>query len=108
MVAVFHIDLDYFEKQFKYIKYMFFRNNMYSGGDNIKIESDNYDDVATKGHKTRFRNLMISVLTDATSNDPLSKELTRDSMYQLVASMVKEFNWLQFLKRITILLALCN
>ncbi|GMG95245.1 AraC family transcriptional regulator [Tepidimicrobium xylanilyticum] len=98
IVAVFHIDLNYFEKYFKYIKYMFFRNNMYSQG-NTRIESDNYDDDIRKGYKTRFRNLLVSVLTDITSQDPLAEELTRDSMYQLVASMVQEFNWLQFLKK---------
>ena len=29
IVAVLHIDLDYFQKQFEYIKYMFFRSNMF-------------------------------------------------------------------------------
>lgn len=97
-VALFHINLDYFQKYFEYIKYMFFRNNMYSEGSK-RIESDNYDDDRRKGHKTRFRNLLVSVLTDAISDDPMVDELTMDSVYQLVASMVKEFNWLQFLKK---------
>ncbi len=95
MVAVFHIDLNYYEKYFEYIKYMFFRNNMYSE-DNVIIESDNYDDDKRSSYKVRFRNLLISVLTDATSNDKIAKELTKDSIYQLVAFMVKEFDWLKF------------
>lgn len=97
-VIMLHIDLNYFEKFFGHIKYMFFRNNMYSKG-RVKTESDNYDDEIRKGYKVRFRNLMISVITDAISSDSLDRELILDSIYQLVASMVKEFNWLQFLKK---------
>lgn len=98
IVIMFHIDLNYFEKDFEHIKYMYFRSNMYSKGRN-KTASDNYDDEIRKGNKTRFRNLLLSVLTDSISNDPLAKDLIRDSIYQLVSSMVKEFNWLQFLKK---------
>ncbi len=98
IVVIFYIDLNYFEQYFEYIKHMFFRNNMYSK-DNTKVESDNYDDDVRKGYKTRFRNLLVSVLTDITNEDPLARELTQDSVYQLVSSMVKEFNWLQFLKK---------
>ena len=36
---------------------------------------------------------------DAISKDSMAKELLMDSIYQLVSSMVKEFNWLQFLKK---------
>ena len=44
---------------------------MYSEGSK-RIESDNYDDDRRKGgHKTRFRNLLVSVLTDAISDDPI-------------------------------------
>lgn len=100
IVVVFYIDLNYFQRQYEYIKYMFFRCNMYSKSKGrTKIESDNFDDELRKGYKTRFRNLLMSVLTDAISPDPSTKELTRDSMLQLVASMVQEFNWLQFLKK---------
>lgn len=98
IIAIIHIDLNYFEQYFEYIKYMFFRNNMYSEG-NIKIESDNFDDPIRKGYKTRFRTLLVSVLADLMNEDQYPKELTLDSVYQLVASMVQEFNWLQFLKK---------
>ena len=77
MVAVFYIDLNYYEKYFEYIKYMFFRNNMYSEGNSI-IKSDNYYDDHRNAHKVGLGNLLISVLTDATSNDEIAKELTKD------------------------------
>jgi len=98
IVVSLYIDLNYFEKEFTYIKYMFFRNNMYHLGNTLS-ESDNIDDEVKKGYKTRFRNLIITVLIDAMSKDPMAAELLKDSVYQMVASMVKEFNWLQFLKK---------
>ena len=49
---------------------------MYSEG-NIKIESDNFDDPIRKGYKTRFRTLLVSVLTDLMNEDQYPKELTR-------------------------------
>lgn len=98
IVVCLYVDLNYYEEKFPYIKYMFFRNNMYHRG-TIKSESDNVDDEVKKGYKTRFRNLIMSVLMDAISKDPMSADLLKDSMYQLISSMVKEFNWLQFLKK---------
>ncbi|MBZ2175085.1 helix-turn-helix domain-containing protein [Schnuerera sp. xch1] len=98
IVVFFHIDLNYFENQFEHIKYMFFRNNMYSNG-NIKIESDNLNNPIKRGYKTRFRNLLISTLTNIINNTPLTKDLTKDLICQLINSMVQEFNWLQFIKK---------
>lgn len=100
IVISFYVDLNYFEKDYKYIKYMFFRNNIYVKNNSI-TESDNLDDDIRKGYKTRFKNLLISVLMDAMDEEPLAEELLKDSIHQLVASMVKEFNWLHFLKKNT-------
>jgi AraC-like DNA-binding protein len=98
IVISLYLDLNYFEKEFPHIKYMFFRSNIYNKGASHS-KSDNVEDKVKIGYKTRFKNLFISLLMDAISKDSMAKELLMDSIYQLVSSMVKEFNWLQFLKK---------
>lgn len=97
IVISLYLDLNYFEKDFNYIKYMFFRNNMYYPG-GILSESDNLEDEIKKEYNARFRNLIINVIIDAMSKNPATAELLKDSIYQVTSFMVNEFNWIQFLK----------
>lgn len=96
-VIFIHLDLNYFQKHFEYIKYAFFRSNMYHMGSSKSV-SDNYDDETRKGYKTRFLNLLVSVLIDILNDDPMAETLIMDSVYQLVASIVNEFLWIKFMR----------
>ncbi|MCF6464320.1 helix-turn-helix transcriptional regulator [Clostridium sp. Cult2] len=98
IVAVFHIDLDYFEKQFEYIKYMFFRNNGFANTP-VEIEEDNFDDKTRKEYKIRFKNLLINFLDKIVNNNHLSEKILDNFEFQLIYSMIYEFHWLQFLKK---------
>jgi AraC-like DNA-binding protein/mannose-6-phosphate isomerase-like protein (cupin superfamily) len=98
IVAVFHINLDYFQRQSEHIKYMFFRNNMFART-RKKIESDNFDDDIRKELKIRFRELLVNMLKDITNNVQLPKGLQENFEFQLVHSMMHEFHWLQFLRK---------
>lgn len=97
IVIFIHLDLNYFERYHEYIKHTFFRSNMYNM-DSAKSVSDNYDDETRKGYKTRFLNLLVSVLMDVLSDDPMAESLVMDSVYQLVASIVNEFLWIKFMR----------
>lgn len=97
IVILIHLDLNYFEKHYEYIKYTFFRSNMYNM-DSSKSASDNYDDETRKGYKTRFINLLVSVLMDILNDDPMVETLIMDSIYQLVASIINEFLWIKFMR----------
>lgn len=95
IIAIFHINLDYFENQFEYIKYMTFRSNVYSENQREK-NGYNLDCDIRIEYKKRFRNLLISILSDAINENILSKRLTEKYEHQLIYSMIYEFNWLQF------------
>ncbi|MGD9569237.1 MAG: AraC family transcriptional regulator [Sedimentibacter sp.] len=95
IVAVFHIDLDFYMKKYEYIKYMYFRTNMYSEIYN-KIESDNYDYLRRES-KTLFKSKLMGILIDTFFNYELSDKIAWLYEEQIVESMINEFNWLQFL-----------
>lgn len=98
IVAVFYINLDYFQKQFEHIKYMFFRSNMFAKT-RKKIESDNFEDEIRKGLKIQFRNLLVNMLNNTVNDIQLSEEFLENFESQLICSMVYGFRWLQFLKK---------
>jgi len=95
-VASIYIDLNYFEKKYEYIKYMYFRNNMYSKF-YAEIESDNFD-FSKKASKKMFVNKLIGVIIDTISNNESLTKISCFYIEQIVESMVNEFNWLQFIK----------
>ncbi len=95
IVAVFYINLNYFERKYENIKYMYFRNNMYLENYG-KTESDNFDHER-KESKTMFRNKLIGILINTVYNSELSDEISLLYENQLIESMTNEFNWLQFL-----------
>lgn len=97
IVAVFHIDLNFFEKKNEYIKYMYFRNNMYSKKYK-KIESDNFDYQRIES-KTMFKNKLIGILLNTVYKFELSDEISLLYEDQIIESMINEFNWLQFLNK---------
>ncbi|MDR7870488.1 MAG: hypothetical protein RIN55_06505 [Tissierellaceae bacterium] len=97
IVAFFYIDLEYFKDSFKYIKYMFFRSNPYSKG---KIDQSNH--IIDKDHKIRFRNILVSTLSNYQNYKKESvfpEEVRERLLNKLVYAMVYEFNWLQFIER---------
>jgi len=96
IVASIHIDLNYFEKKYEYIKYMYFRNNMYSKYYAL-IESYNFD-FSKKTSKKMFVNKLIGVIIDTISKNESFAEISYFYIEQIVESMVKDFNWLQFIK----------
>ncbi|WP_326907946.1 AraC family transcriptional regulator [Sedimentibacter sp. MB31-C6] len=96
IVASIHIDLNFFETKYEFIKYMYFRNNMYSKY-YAKIESDNFD-FSKKASKKMFMNKLIGVIIDTVSNNESLAKISYFYIEQIVESMVKDFNWLQFLK----------
>ncbi|HZK37979.1 MAG TPA: cupin domain-containing protein, partial [Clostridia bacterium] len=98
IVAVFYINLDYFQKQFEHIKYMFFRSNMFAKT-RKKIKSDNFEDEIRKGLKIQFRNLLVNMLNNTVNDIQLSEEFLENFESQLICSMVYGFRWLQFLKK---------
>lgn len=95
IVGVFHIDLNYFEKKYGYVKNMYFRNNMYSEN-NEKTKSDNFD-YEKKADKTMFKNKLIGILINTVYNPELSDEISLLYENQVIESMINKFNWLQFL-----------
>ncbi len=94
IVAIFHINLGYFEKQFEYIKYTYFRSNVYS--ENPNGTNDYLDCHIRLEYKKRFRNLLINILSDFINYNKSLEELGEKYEYRLIYSMVYEFNWLQF------------
>lgn len=95
IVAVFHINLNFYEKKYEYIKFMYFRTNMYSKK-YAKVESDNYDHLR-KESKILFKNKLIGILIYSFYNYELADKITLLYEHQIVESMINEFNWLQFL-----------
>lgn len=94
IVLLFYIDLDHFEKQFPYIKNMFFRNSIYEdliGKDGIDIETN-------EKFKIHFRNLLISILLES-YNRSIPHLMFDKLIHKLVYQMIYEFNWLQLLKK---------
>lgn len=95
IVAVYHIDLNNYEKEYEYIKSMYFRNNMFSKSYS-KIKSDNFDHEK-KESKIMFKNKLIGILIDMVYNSELSNEISLLYENQLIETMINEFNWIQFL-----------
>lgn len=93
-----HLDLNYFEKYYEYIKHTFFRSNVYQMGSSRSI-STNFDDETRKGYKTRFLNLLASLFLDILNDDPMAQSFIMDSIYQLAASIVNEFLWIKFMRK---------
>ncbi len=94
IIAHFYIDLNYFEDKFKYIKYMFFRSTAYSKDTRSKSSNDLYRD-----YKIRFRNILVSILSNYSEGQSLSEDVREKLLNKLVYAMVYEFNWLQFIER---------
>jgi len=94
---IMHLDLNYFERYFEYIKHTFFRSNLYEMGSSKSV-STNFDDEIRKGYKTRFLNLLASVFLDILNNESMAENLIMDSIYQLVASIVNDFLWVKFMR----------
>ncbi len=94
IIACFYIDLNYFQEQFEYIKYMFFRSSPYS-----KDLAKHPDNDIHKDYKIRFRNLLVSILSNYSQAPTISKEVIEKLLNRLVYAMVFEFNWLEFIER---------
>ena len=95
VVAFFYIDLNYYEKKYPYIKYMYFRNNMYSKKCS-RIRCDNFD-CAKREYKIMFRNKLIGILLSKINKSKVSDDIYTIYEEQLIDSMVNDFNWIQFL-----------
>lgn len=93
-VACFYIDLKYFKDRFEYIEYMFFRSNAYTDGNTPGSNRDQNVE-----YKIRFRNMLLSILTEYHKDTKLPKEINERLFNKLVYAMVYEFNWLQFIER---------
>lgn len=94
-VAIFHINLNLYQKKYPYIKNMFFRNNMYSTK-NLEVNCDNFD-YEKKEYKIMFRNKLIGILLSSLYKTKLSHEISSIYEKQLMESMIHDFNWIQFL-----------
>lgn len=94
VVLLFYINLDHFEEQFPYIKYMFFRNSIYE-----ELLGKSQVDLETKERfKIHFRNLLISIFAESL-NPSVSTQMYDMLIHKLVYQMIYEFNWLQLLKK---------
>lgn len=93
-IACFYIDLNYFEDRFKYIKYMFFRSDAYS-----EDKKSNSKKIIDEDYKIRFRNILVSILSDYQKETFLPESLRERLLNKLVYAIVYEFNWLQFIER---------
>lgn len=93
IVVSFYINLNHFEEQFPYIKYMFFRSGIYE-----EVLEKNQVDLDTKEKFIlHFRNLLISIFAE--SLNPSVSDLMFDKLvHKLVYQMIYEFNWLQLIK----------
>jgi len=94
IVLLFYVDLDYFEEQFPYIKYMFFRNSIYED----LLDKSEVDLETKEKFKVHFRNLLISIFAE-TINPSVSSHMYDKLIHKLVYQMIYEFNWLQLLKK---------
>lgn len=89
-----HINIDQFELQFPYIKYMSFRSNSFFdnhkeyGADFFKIDAD---------FKVKFRNLLLHILFEYLSGSQAGNAVDKLAN-QLVYTLVFEFNWLKQMK----------
>lgn len=94
IVLLFYIDLNYFEKQFPYIKYMFFRNSFFE-----ELQDKCQLNLKTlEKFNIQFRNLLISIFAE-TLNPTVSAHMFDNLIHKLVYQMIYEFNWLQLLKK---------
>lgn len=93
IIASFYIDLKYCRDRFKYIEYMFFRSNPYTHDQKSKV-----NDI-DKEYKIRFRNMLVSILSEYQKVDILPESVREKLFNKLVYAMVYEFNWLQFIER---------
>lgn len=99
LVAIFYIDLNYFEPLYKYIKYMFFRTSKYDDV-NLKDNSKNnrYEYIRCQ-HKKKFRHLLINMLNEFAGNKTCPQESFKEFGNIIVGYMIYEFNWLQFVQK---------
>lgn len=97
IVVIFHIDLNYFEDEFQYIKQMFFRSKMYFECPTKK--NKNIFLNVKENHIIKFRNLLISILANILDKNNLCENLLESFSYQLIYLMVYEFNWIRFVKQ---------
>lgn len=97
IVISIYVNLDYFESELEYIKYMFFRSNIFS--DKYTKNDKEALDNTKISQKNRLRNLLISLSSSIINKNELPKTSIQDLAYKLVYLMVLEFNWLQFAKR---------
>ncbi len=93
VVLIFYINLDYFEDQFPYVKYMFFRNGIYEE----LLEKSGVDLETKEMFKIHFRNLLISVFAEIL-NPSVTNQMYHKILHKLVYQMIYEFNWLQLLQ----------
>lgn len=94
IVASFYIDLDYCKDRFEYIEYMFFRSNAYNEDKTVDLDKNRDQDYII-----RFRNMLLSILTEYQKDAKLPVEVRERLFNKLVYAMVYEFNWLQFIER---------
>ncbi|RBP65963.1 AraC-like DNA-binding protein [Alkalibaculum bacchi] len=98
IVASIYINLDYFEDQFPYIKYMFFRSNTFAD-EGFEIESTNFEENIRREYKIRFRNVLINLVSDYINTNPTPELTIKKYEQQLIYALVYEFDWLQFIKK---------
>lgn len=94
VVILIYVNLPFYEQQFEFIRYMFFRSNPFIDGRRQSDENPTDDKV---DNKVRFRNLLIDILLRSISYE-LSDEDLENLGNRLVYSMIFEFHWLNFFK----------
>jgi len=109
LTAAFYFDLDYFERQYPYIKYMFFRSSVYQENPGEKAaahfgkassseKASIPGDQTLPGNSIRFRNLLTGILSDMAKGMSSADVILQKYESRLMHSMVHDFNWLRFLK----------
>lgn len=96
VIAIFHINLQYFERQFEYLRFMSFRSNLLFA--DINRLTINIDDDIRRENKLEFRNLLFNLLYMKENNTLTTARFHHEFEHKLINSMVYEFNWLQFLR----------
>lgn len=99
LIITFHIDLNYFEDHFPYIKYMFFRSHFFPIGPNGENLIPDVEEHIKEEFKINFRKLLVSTMIELTNPNFKSDMLIKNFVYKLVYLMVYEFNWLQFQRK---------
>ncbi|MDD3198787.1 MAG: helix-turn-helix domain-containing protein [Eubacteriales bacterium] len=94
VVALLYVNLDYYEKDFQHIKYMYFRSHPYID-ENKPFKNHSID--FSNNYKVRLRNLLIDLLLRQLSSE-LSGKVIDEIGSRFIYSMIYEFHWLKFFK----------